>query len=75
MIYFKRFLFGIVTLCSILFGVVGTILLLLFSPIIGFIYYMIPGNNLTEDYFKFYWNKIIEFICWCEIKLFKDDKR
>ena len=76
MIYFKRFLFGIVNFCSILFGVIGTILLLLISPIIGFIYYIITGDDPIDNDFEFFcWDKAMKFSDWCEIKLFKDDKR
>ena len=76
MIYFKRFLFGIVTFCSILFGVIGTILLLLISPILGFIYYIITGNGPVDNDFEFFcWKYTMKFMDWCESKLFKDDKR
>ena len=70
MIYFKRFLFGIVTFCSILFGTIGTILLLLIFPILGFIYYVITGKDpINEDFGFFCWKYAMKFSDWCELKL------
>ena len=70
MIYFKRFLFGIVTFCSMLFGIIGTLFLLATIPIWGFIYYIITGNDSIDENFGFFcWDKAIKFIGWCGIKL------
>ena len=75
MIYIKRFLFGIVTFCSILFGVVGTIFILATTLIWGFIYYIITGDDPVDSDFEFFcWDKAMKFSDWCKIKLFKDDK-
>lgn len=75
MIYFKRFLFGIVIFCSILFGVIGTIFILATTPIWGFIYYIITGDDPVDNDFEFFcWDKALKFADWCESKLFKDDK-
>ena len=76
MIYLKRFLFGIVTFCSILFGVIGTIFILATTPIWGFIYYIITGDDpIDEDSGFFCWKYAMKFSDWSESKLFKDDKR
>ena len=72
MIYFKRFLFGIITFCSILFGVIGTLFLLITTPIWGFIYYIITGNdyNSIDEDFEFYcWEYALKFTDWCRLKL------
>lgn len=72
MIYFKRFLFGIITFCSLLFAVIGTILFLLIFPIIGFIYYIVTGKDPMredEDFGSFCWDYAIKFIDWCRLKL------
>lgn len=75
MIYFKRFLFGIATFCSILFGVIGTLFILITAPIWGFIYYIITGDNPIDGDFDFCWDKAMKFSDWCESKLFENDKR
>ena len=76
MIYFKRFLFVIATFCSIIFGVIGTLFILTTTPIWGFIYYIITGNDpINEDFEFFCWEYAIEFSDWCESKLIKNDKR
>lgn len=73
MIYFKRFLFGIVTFCSILFGVIGTFFILVTTPIWGFIYYIITGDPVESDFDFFCWDKAMKFMDWCELKLIKND--
>lgn len=76
MIYFKRFLFGIITFCSILFGVIGTLFILAITPIWEFIYYIITGDDpLNNDFEFFYWDKAMKFSDWSKSKLFKDEKR
>ena len=70
MIYFNRFLFGIITLCSIIFGIIGTVLILLATPIWGFIYYIITGNDPVNNDFEFFcWEKALKFMNWCKLKL------
>ena len=70
MIYFKRFLFGIVTICSMLFGVIGTLFFLVTTPIWGFIYYIITGDDpVNSDFESFCWYKAMKFMDWCELKL------
>lgn len=76
MIYFKRFLFIIVTFCSILFGIIGTLFLLSTAPIWGVIYYIITGDDpINNDFGFFCWEKTMKFSDWCESKLIKNDKR
>ena len=76
MIYFKRFLFVIAIFCSIIFGVIGTLFIVMTTPIWGFIYYVITGNDpINDGDFEFCWDKAMKFSDWCESKLFKDDKR
>ena len=71
MIYFKRFLFGIVIFCSISFGVIGTLFFLVTTPIWGFIYYIITGDDPVDSDFEcFCWNKAMKFNDWCRLKLF-----
>ena len=70
MIYFKRFLFGIVTFCSILFAVIGTLFFLAATPICGFIYYIITGNDPINSDFEFFcWKYAMKFTDWCRLKL------
>jgi len=74
MIYFKRFLFGIVALCSITFGLIGTLFLFMTTPLWGFIFYIITGDDPIVDDFEFScWDKALKFMDWCESKLFKND--
>jgi hypothetical protein len=70
MIYFKRFLFGIVTFCSILFGTIGTLFLLATTPIWMFIYYIITGKDpINEDFGFFCWKYAMKFADWSRLKL------
>lgn len=65
MIYIKRFCFCIVMFLSVVFGIVGTLVFLLSSPIWGLIYYTFSGNDPFDDELcESVWNLTIHFMEW-----------
>jgi hypothetical protein len=53
-----------------IFGIIGTVFLLSTTPIWGFIYYIITGDDPVNNDFEFFcWEKAMKFMDWCKSKL------
>lgn len=65
MIYLKRFSFVIVMFLSILIGIFGTLIVVLSSPLWGFLYFILTGDDpFKDEIFTFIWENVGKFVEW-----------